>query len=257
MARVVLLKTRSFGSEARTPGQGELAGWVAGRRGREGDLVSYLLEDSLRPQLDAGITIPCAGGDFYRFRVTWAGGIHPEGLTEPELGEVISDVEAIRMIAKGVWFSIPSFSLTGPAFRTEEDEQPDEYYGRIRYVLRAMRDAGAGGHVIRCNGTDLEEIEALSGGRRILVPVRLTNESLENILEYQPMLPLDEGTLQELPGFLDRFRITRVILTSPDSAMIGETLLHLDPELVEIGGYCPGNCPDFWKKISNSAQIIP
>ena len=51
------------------PDVSALARWVAEHRGMTADLMTYRINQSLGPQLPAGITFPCAGGKFLKDRI--------------------------------------------------------------------------------------------------------------------------------------------------------------------------------------------
>ena len=51
------LSTRAFGAEPGIPDVAVLAAWIADHRGTPADIITYLLDQSLAPQLAAGITL--------------------------------------------------------------------------------------------------------------------------------------------------------------------------------------------------------
>src|SRR5512139_1570191 len=69
MAKRLNLATRAFGAEPPRPDIAALAEWIAEHRGAAADITTYLLDQSLIPQLDEGIGVPCAGGKFYADRI--------------------------------------------------------------------------------------------------------------------------------------------------------------------------------------------
>ena len=69
MGKRVNLSTRAFGAEPGVPDVITLASWVAEHRGMTADILTYHLDQSLAPQIAAGITMPCAGGRFYADRI--------------------------------------------------------------------------------------------------------------------------------------------------------------------------------------------
>ena len=99
------------------PDVAALAGWVAGHRGIAADLYAYLLDRSLEPQIAAGITLPCAGGLFYRDRVRRSlCGLCNDKVTDEigaETGTVHEDAGFIMAQKKGAWCAIPARTSSG------------------------------------------------------------------------------------------------------------------------------------------------
>src|SRR5665811_2518975 len=69
MKKRLNLATRAFGAEPAMPDIAALAAWIEENRGTAADIITYLLDQSLAPQVAAGISAPCAGGRFYKNRV--------------------------------------------------------------------------------------------------------------------------------------------------------------------------------------------
>ena len=69
MAKRLKLATRALGAEPGKPDVPALAAWISEHRGTAADIITYQLDQSLSPQLPAGIMSPCAGGRFYRERI--------------------------------------------------------------------------------------------------------------------------------------------------------------------------------------------
>ncbi len=69
MVKRLKLATRAFGAEPGIPELTVLAAWIAEHRGTTADIITYLLDQSLEPQVSAGIMAPCAGGRFYKNRI--------------------------------------------------------------------------------------------------------------------------------------------------------------------------------------------
>ena len=69
MAKRLKLPTRALGAEPGMPDVAALAAWMKRHRGITADIITYLLDQSLGPQVSAGIMAPCAGGRFYKNRI--------------------------------------------------------------------------------------------------------------------------------------------------------------------------------------------
>ena len=57
------LATRAFGAEPGLPDVAGLAEWIAEHRGREADIVTYRLDQSLAPQVDRGNRVTLCRGE--------------------------------------------------------------------------------------------------------------------------------------------------------------------------------------------------
>ena len=85
MKKRLNLATRAFGAEPGDPDGAVLAAWIASHRGITADLITYLLDQSLAPQISAGIDFPCAGGKFYKKRII-------ESITGVEEGKTTGEI---------------------------------------------------------------------------------------------------------------------------------------------------------------------
>jgi hypothetical protein len=112
MVKQRTLPTRAFGTEPEVPDIPVLAEWVAKNLGKSGDLISFYLDQSLSVQLSSKITIPCAGGLFYKDRIM-------DSLTgidrKTAVDEIAIKTEAVTKDARGivsqkknVWCAFPA-----------------------------------------------------------------------------------------------------------------------------------------------------
>jgi hypothetical protein len=250
---------RSFGSEVPEPEAGDLTGWIEKRKGIGGDLTSYLLEESLEPQ--EGVDIPCAGGRIYRARVMESiGGLEGENLVrEPsaETSLVEEDARWGASVKKGLLFSVPAPHL--PGIRDKYYHDREEFCEGLcqcyRQILRAMRDAGAGGHVLLGETLHEEELEHLAGPRTLFFFPGLTEEELPRLLEYQDSVAVPRQLLEEALGLLDEFELRHLTILDSRSEDLHRVLEHLDPDQVSLGGYCTGDCGNYWKELVERAVI--
>lgn len=253
------LPTRAFGAEPGIPDISFLADWVAERRGSRGDLTVFLLEQSLTPQQDAGITVPSAGGKFYRnhllesllgldgLAITSEIGVNPD--------TVISDTADVVAMMKGVSVTMPAPHLLGLAdqYFHDDDEVSLAITGAYRSLMRAMRDAGCGGHVLVCDRIDEAEVAALARKKVFFFHPSPVREDLEVLLEHQRQVAVRKQDVGIALSLTDEYDIFGLVILDPDSAAIRSALLHRDPEKIVIGGYCTGDCPDYWKSLVTSA----
>ena len=244
MARKLKFRTRSFGSESRTPDLNELTRWVSGRRGIEGDITTYHLESSLLPQLDAGIDLPCAGGLFFGARLKESlEGVNEETITgeldyTPDV--LVADAIDIRDKHGATWFSMPAPHNVGIK---------DEYYGDAeeallaiikvyRGAMRSMRDAGTKGHVLICSHINPAELESLSGKRVFFFQKDPTAEDLALLLEYQKHIAIECAQIHLLIDLMEEYVVSGLVILHPEPAALLEAMKHWDPDRIFTGGYC-------------------
>ncbi|MCC7566375.1 MAG: hypothetical protein KO206_08895 [Methanomicrobiaceae archaeon] len=254
------IPVRSFGSEAGTPGVADLAAWVAERRGKAGDLVTYQLGQSLQPQ--TAVDIPCAGGMFYgrRWRESLLG--FRDGVLAEEPGIAPEDVrmDAAEMAAarRGVWCSLPAPHLLGAADGYLGD--PDEFSGLLSDLyaglMREMRDMGVQGHVLIADAVEDAEVEALAGRKAFFYLRQPDRQGLEALLEYQDSAAVPPDLLPIAIGLLEEYRIRRLILLDPKTRDLAAAAAAVDPDMLLAGGYCERDCEDYWSAIADRAFIL-
>jgi hypothetical protein len=250
---------RSYGSEVPEPQAPDLAGWIGKRKGIGGDLTSYLLEESLDPQ--EGVDFPCAGGRIYRARVLESiGGLEGDALArEPsaETGLVEEDARWGASRRKGLLFSLPAPSLLGirDGHYHDREEFCEGLAGCYRQILRAMRDAGAGGHVLLGERVHGDEMERLAGPRTHFFFPEITAGDLPLLLEFQDAVAVPGNLLGEALGLLDEFDLRHLTVVDGKGADLLAALEHLDPDQVSLGGYCREGCEQYWKGLVERAVI--
>jgi len=258
-SRMHQLPTRAFGAEPPIPGIPALAEWVEKRRGTGGDLTSYLLSQSLDPQREAGITLPCAGGKFYKARVMECLVGLDQGAAVAEIGlspdPVVADAFEIAGMVRQVSVSMPAPHLLGIDDRYYHDgeEWAGALHGAYRTLMRAMRDAGCGGHVLICDRIDEAETAALSRKKVYFFHPSPKKEDLRVLLEHQRQVAVRNQDIASTLSLMDEYDITGIIIMDPDGPAIRSALEGLDPEKVFAGGYCTGQCPAYWKALVESA----
>ncbi|HRY76533.1 MAG TPA: hypothetical protein P5217_09650 [Methanoregulaceae archaeon] len=253
------LRTRAFGAEPGMPDLSSLADWVAERRGSRGDLTTFLLEQSLAPQQEAEVGVPCAGGKFYRNHILESllgqDGQAITGEIGVDHGTVIADMADLVAMAKGVSVAMPAPHLLGLAdqYFHDEDEVSLSLTGAYRSLMRAMRDAGCGGHVLICDRIDEEEVSALAKKKVFFFHPAPAQEDFEILLEHQQQVAVRRQDLGIALSLTDEYDIFGLVILDPDSAAIRSALLHRDSEKIVVGGYCTADCPDYWKSLVASA----
>lgn len=261
MARKLVFGTLSLGTEPPAPGAGDLAVWVGAQRGRRSDLISYLLEEGLIPQRDAGVTSPCTGGMFYGDRMKESLlGLEGDEITG-ELGivadYVTDDTIRIRQVAGPCMVAVPApHRLTlADRYYGDEDEAMSALSSQYRHLFRVMRDRGVAGHVIHCSDAVPGELEALSSGRVFFYLDPVAQDALAEILEHQRSLAVRGGDLPLLCTLAEDYDIDRVILVDPVEKDIRDALDVFDPDRIWIGGYCITGDRGYWKSLTGNATL--
>jgi hypothetical protein len=253
------LTTRAFGAEPVRPDLAVLAEWIAANRGTAADIITYLLDQSLAPQVSAGILAPCGGGRFYKNRIMASLLGVKEGKATDEIGldsqAVSEDAAQIIIHKKEAWFAIPAPHLLGitDMFYHDEAEWHDAIAGAYRTIMRSMRDAGISGHVLICDALSEPEITALSHPKAFFFQPKPDREGLSCLLEHQQELAVSRKTLDTVLDLTDEFDIRRVFIMDPDEDSISRALSCLDPDHISIGGYCLDRCETYWKNLVETA----
>jgi hypothetical protein len=262
MGKRVSFPTRSFGSDSPAPDPGTLAAWVREQRGRTVDLVTYQLEEGLLPQLDAGVTSPCAGGMLYRDR--WLNAL--TGIEGNEItGEIvcdntalIHDADDLDTIQKNLWLAVPAPHELGLADRYfhDQEEAVHSLFSAYQDMMRATRDAGIAGHVLLCEKPAREELEALAGRKVFFFSRDQTKKSLALLLEHQSMVAVRSSGLELIGDLMGEYEVHQIILLDADEEAIRQALEFKDPESLLCGGYCHDSCSQYWKSIVENASLI-
>lgn len=254
------VRTRAFGAEAGAPEVDELAQMLQARRGIGGDILSFQLERSLA--LQEGIDLPCAGGLFYGGRLLEClTGIEGRQVTAEvgvEPSAVLEDVRFLARQCRGVWFALPAPSCLGleDACYGDPGEMEEGVVRAVRQVMRDMRDAGAGGHVLIAERAVDAELEGLAGKRAVFFPTVRDLPSLEAFLEYQGLLPLGPEGLSLLETLTDRYEVRELSLLHPTPEDLTAAAAWFDPEDLTAGGYTAVGEEDRWPLLRAGAYIL-
>jgi hypothetical protein len=264
MAKILPLATRAFGAEPGVPDIASLASWVADHRGTAADLHAFRLDASLAPQLDSGVTFPCAGGLFCRDRILGSlAGLNTNrdsvtGELDVDPSALIGDSLMLAAQKKEVWCALPAPHMLGITNRYygDDDEWNDAITGAYRTLMRAMRDAGIGGHVIICDRVEETEISILAGKKMFFFAPAPDQKDLVTLMEYQQQVAAGNHMLETLFDLANEYDIHRFIIMDPDKPGIRLALSHLDPDQVTAGGYCTDACSTYWEKLVESAVYM-
>jgi hypothetical protein len=256
------LATRAFGAEPGLPDVAGLAAWIAEHRGTVADVVTYRIDQSLAPQLDAGIMTPCAGGKFYGDRIRQCiAGIHDNkasGEIHVDTPAIIEDAAGIVVQKKGAWSAMPAPHLL--AITDEYYEDPAEWSDAICdvycIIMRGMRDTGVAGHVLIADRIDNAELSALAGQKVFFFQPGPDRESLARLMERQQQIAIGKDWLKTVFELMNEYTVRKIFIIDPDPASVKRALSHLDPDQVVAGGYCLKECGEYWKDLVSSAEYV-
>jgi hypothetical protein len=262
MAKRFRLNTRGFGGEPGIPDVKVLGAWISGQKGRMADLLTYRLERSVAPQIDAGIMDPCAGGKFYAERILSAiPGITDRTATgelHAETHDIIEDAAGIVVQKKGAWCAVPAPHTL--AIRDDYYDDAMEWNAAICGVffriLRDMRDTGVEGHVVICDRVAEAELNALAHQKVFFFEPSPDRESLALLLECQHRVAVPKTHLRTLMDLTEEYTIQKLFIVDPDPQAIALARRHLDPDQIVAGGYCTGDVETYWKDIAAAAEIV-
>jgi hypothetical protein len=259
MAKRLKLATRAFGAEPGIPDVTALAEWIAKHRGRTADIITYRLEESLSPQIPAGIMTPCAGGKFYETRLLGAlFGVQDRRATQEihaDLHDIIEDAAGIVVQLNGAWYAMPAPHLLAVTddFYHDTDEWSDAICGVYRTVMRSMRDTGVAGHVLICDSMEHAELAALAQKKVFFFQPGLDCDNCATLMEYQKQIAVEKDAVDMVFDLANEYTLQKIFLMDPDPESIDCALTHLDPDQVVAGGYCVSDCGDYWKTLAGNA----
>jgi hypothetical protein len=256
MVKRLVLPTRGLGAEPGIPEVTVLAAWIAERRGRPADILTYLLDQSLEPQVTAGIMAPCAGGRFYKNRILQCligiDGREATGEIGMDPREISEDAAGIAGQKKGAWCALPAPHVLGiaDAFYHDTSEWNDAITGAYRSLMRSMRDQGINGHVLICDSLSEPEITSLARQNVLFFQPKPDRGSLACLLEHQQQIAVGRDQLNILLDLSNEYDLRKIIIVDPDPESIARALSCLDPDEISAGGYCRRDtCEGYWKHL--------
>ena len=262
MAKRLKLATRALGAEPGKPDVPSLAAWISDHRGTPADIITYQLDQSLSPQLPAGIMHPCAGGKFYCERImaclTGVNGGKATAEISIDPHEIQQDAVGIVSQKKGAWCAMPAPHLLGinDAFYDDEEEWNDALAGIYRTLMRSMRDSGISGHVLICDTVLEPEIASLIRQNVFFFQPDPVRDDLACLMEHQQQVAVGKAKLDTLLDLTGEYDVRKIILVDPDTASISRAISCLDPDQIVVGGYCTDSCEDYWNKLVAHAEYI-
>lgn len=262
MVKRVKLPTRGFGAEPGQPDPAALAGWIAEHRGHMADIITYQLDRSLAPQVEAGIETPCAGGKFYADRILAAFSEVCErkatGEIHVDTRDIVEDAAGIVVRKKGAWGAMPAPHVLDIEDRYYYDN--DEWSGAIceayGTLMRTMRDTGIAGHVLVCDAMQETELAALARQKIFFFQPKPNPEDLAMLMEHQDQVAVGKECLKTLFNLTSEYTLKKVFIIDPDKEAIALALTHLDPDQVVAGGYCTKECDTYWKDLFDHAAYV-
>ncbi|MDD1701030.1 MAG: hypothetical protein LUQ04_09615 [Methanoregula sp.] len=259
MVKRLKLATRGFGAEPAMPDVTALAEWIADHRGMYADITTYLLYQSLAPQVSAEITTPCAGGLFYKNRIMECLIGVVDGKTTDEiylnLRAVTEDAAGMVVQKKNTWCAMPAPHVLGirDMYYNDEDEWNNAITDTYRTLMRSMRDVGISGHVLICNTIHEPEITSLTMQKVFFFQPQHDSESLASLMEHQHQIAVCRDQLDIVLNLISEYDIRKIIIVDPDHESIARILSCFDPDQISVGGYCTDTCGDYWKNLVESA----
>ena len=181
-------------------------------RGTAADIITYLLDQSLEPQVTAGIMAPCAGGRFYKNRIMESllgvEGRKATGEIGLDSHAISEDAAGIVVQKKGAWCALPAPHLLGitDTYYDDEYEWNDAITGAYRTLMRSMRDAGISGHVLICDSISEPEITSLVRQNVFFFQPKPDRESLACLLEHQRQIAVSRDHARHGPRSFQRVR---------------------------------------------------
>lgn len=253
------LATRGFGSECGVPDIPALAAWIAGHRGTTADITTYRLDQSLSPQIEAGIMTPCAGGKFYADRILASlccvedrkatGELHVESAA------IIEDAARIVVGQKGAWCAMPAPHLLKivDEYYYDESEWSTAICGAYRTIMRSMRDSGIAGTILICETMDDEEMVSLTKQKVFFFQPEPDRENLARLMTHQRQIAVRKTHLKTVFSLTDEYPLQKIFIIDPDPVSVQLALSQLDPDQVVAGGYCLKDCSEYWKPLAENA----
>lgn len=259
MTKTYTLPVVSFGSEVPEPDLVELASWVSENHGREGDIISFMLVQSMRCQ--GGISSLCAGGLFYTERMiscmTSLSGMEivAEPAFDPEM--LGMDGRLVRSFGREVRLAVPASSMLGlrDSYFDDNDEFSEEISRLILAMMRVQRDAGVSGHVLIADRPGETETEILSSRRvRFYIPDP-SGETLATVMEHQRDIAVPASGLSVLFDLMENYEVRSVNVVDAEEKDLLAALEHFDIDEISVGGYCTEDCGDYWPELRERAII--
>ena len=259
MAKLHKLNTRAFGTEPGTPDVTRLSAWIAEHRGTMADLTTFQLNQSLAPQLAAGIDHSCAGGKFCADHIRSSLLGVKEGRVIDEIAvhaeALIEDAAGIVVQKRNCWCALPAPHVLGliDGYYCDDEEWSDALTDAYGTLLRAMRDIGIAGHVLIADTADEMEFVALANQKVFFFQPDADRKSLECLMEHQQQIAIHPEQLETVLSLTDEYDLRKIFIVDADAGAIVFALSHLDPDQVSVGGYCQDESGKYWTNLVKKA----
>jgi hypothetical protein len=158
---------------------------------------------------------------------------------------------------KGLLFSLPAPHVLGirDGYYHDREEFCEGLTAAYRQILRAMRDAGAGGHVLLGKTIHEEEMDRLAGPRvRFFFP-EMGAGDLPRLLEHQDFAAVPRALLGETLEILGEYEVRHLAIVDGKGEDLVTVMEYLDPGQVSLGGYCREDCTGYWRELLERAVI--
>lgn len=238
--RTLTFPVISLGSELpELPKADALADWIKSRYGKESDIISWAVEETIKCQKD-NVDVMSAGGDFYRKRIE-------ESLAcdlSFEMKAVSDDIETVGKYFKNCRWSLPSPSSFS---EMKKDEDIEDITNAFSKFYRDMRDDGVSGHILlSCKPTEIE-LEEFSSRKYLWV---VPSSELDKILERSRDIVIESKDISLLENLFDSYNIRYVYVKDAERTSLKKTLELFDPEYIGICGTAPKTeQSEYWKKL--------
>ena len=234
MQKKIRFNTISLGSEPVQPDISTLIRFIRSFRGRQSDLITFKMIQSISAQQKAGIITPGTGGMFYQPRLEAAITCHDE-VCFHESSDILSDIHLIIQSAGPVQSVLPAPHLLLQSPKIDDEEQYADYCDEYFSIIRDMRDHGITGHIIHAKEGYEIELERLSSKKTWFVIPEGDKQKQENLLEHQTRIALHNSDLPMLPDLMDHYEIRHLTIIDPDETGFRFALEYLDPPYITAG----------------------
>ena len=99
------------------------------------------------------------------------------------------------------------------------------------------------------------ELEGLCGRKTFFFLQEPDVSGLELLLEHQRALAVSSEVIDLVVGLKEEYTVDTMVLITPTNVGFEKLLKHWESDQIKAGGYCTGNCPEYWKNIVQGAEF--